>query len=160
DRVRRRGRPGERPLAGLALATCAELPEGDDDAAPLIEALARRGVEAVSAVWDDETVDWSRFDLVVVRSAWDYAERRDDFLAWAWNVPHVLNPLEVLRWTTDKGRYLADLARVGVPVAQTTLVAPGQDFEPPERPFVVKPSVSAGGRSSGRFEPAEAGAAR
>src|SRR5207253_9524476 len=103
--------------------------------------------------------DWSRFDLVVPRSAWDYAERRDEFLAWAARVPRVLNPLIVLEWNTDKRLYLTELAEAGVPVVPTTFVEPGEPFAPPDAPFVVKPSISAGGRSSARFEPADGHAA-
>ena len=46
-------------------------------------------------MWDDATVDWSRFDLVVVRSAWDYAERWAEFLRWAEAVPRIVDlPLQ------------------------------------------------------------------
>ena len=60
----------------IALATCRELPHGDDDDRELPGLL---GAEFV--VWDDPDVDWDRYDLVVVRSTWDYQERRDAFLA-------------------------------------------------------------------------------
>jgi len=70
----------------IALATCAEVPELDEDGPALVAALAARGVEGIPAVWDAE-VDWNRFDLVVVRSAWDYAERRGEFLDWAARLP-------------------------------------------------------------------------
>jgi glutathione synthase/RimK-type ligase-like ATP-grasp enzyme len=144
----------------VALVTCAELPDGDEDTPELVAALALRGVGAAAAVWDDPDVDWRRFDLVVPRSAWDYAERRDEFLAWAARVPRVLNPLPVLEWNTDKHRYLVDLAAAGVPVVPTVFVEPGEPFTPPDdAPFVVKPSISAGGRSSARFEPGDADAA-
>ena len=66
----------------------------------------------------------------------------------------------MLKWNTDKQRYLTDLAAAGVPIVPTGFVEPGQAFEPPSEPFVVKPAISAGGRSSARFEPAEADAAR
>jgi glutathione synthase/RimK-type ligase-like ATP-grasp enzyme len=144
----------------VALATCAELPDGDEDFPALIAALAALGIDAEAAVWDDETVEWSGYDLVLPRSTWDYAERRDAFLAWAASVPRVLNPLSVLEWNTDKQRYLADLAAAGVAVVPTTFVEPGDELEPPYGPFVVKPAISAGGRSSARFEPHEADAAR
>jgi glutathione synthase/RimK-type ligase-like ATP-grasp enzyme len=75
-------------------------------------------------------------------------------------VPWVLNPLEVLEWNTDKERYLADLAARGVPVVPTEFVAPGAELEPPDELFVVKPAISAGGRNSARFDPADADAAR
>jgi glutathione synthase/RimK-type ligase-like ATP-grasp enzyme len=114
----------------------------------------------VPAVWDAGDVDWSAFDLVVVRSTWDYAERRDEFLDWARALPRVLNPVPVLEWNTDKQRYLSDLAAAGVPIVPTTFVGPGDAFDPPGEPFVVKPTVSAGGRSSAWFEPGETDAAR
>ena len=75
-------------------------------------------------------------------------------------MPRVLNPLEVLDWNTDKQRYLTDLAAAGVPIVPTAFVEPGGELEPPPGPFVVKPAVSAGGRSSARFEAGELDAAR
>ena len=77
----------------VALATCGELPDGDEDFPALIAALAAEGIDSEAAVWDDAVVDWSSYDLVLPRSTWDYAERRDDFLAWAASLPRVLNPL-------------------------------------------------------------------
>jgi glutathione synthase/RimK-type ligase-like ATP-grasp enzyme len=141
----------------VALATCAAVPELDEDGPALRSALAARGVEGVPAVWDGE-VDWKRFELVVVRSAWDYAERRDDFLAWAAGLPRVLNPLPVLHWSTDK-RYLAELEAAGVPVVPTLFLEPGEVFEAPAGHFVVKPVFSAGGRASARYEAEETDAA-
>jgi glutathione synthase/RimK-type ligase-like ATP-grasp enzyme len=136
------------PRLRVALATCAEVPEGDDEAPPLIEALAARGVEAAPAIWDDAGVDWTAFDLVVVRSTWDYPARRDRFLAWAESLPQVLNPPEVLRWNTDK-RYLEQL---GVSVVPTRFLEPGEAFEPPDASFVVKPAVGAGSIGAARYQ--------
>jgi glutathione synthase/RimK-type ligase-like ATP-grasp enzyme len=82
------------------------------------------------------------------------------FLDWARSVPRVLNPVPLLEWNTDKQRYLTDLAAAGVPVVSTAFVEPGQELEQPEGPFVVKPSISAGGRRSARFQPGELDAAR
>jgi glutathione synthase/RimK-type ligase-like ATP-grasp enzyme len=143
----------------VALATCAEIPHGDEDVPVLIAALADLGIAAEAAVWDAE-VDWSRFDLVVLRSTWDYAERRDAFLSWARSLPRVVNPVHVLEWNTDKERYLTDLDAAGVPIVPTEFVPPGSQLVPPGGPFVVKPAISAGGRSSAHFEPAQTDAAR
>lgn len=143
----------------VALATCAEVAEGDEDSPALVEALAARGIEALPAVWDDRGVDWSSFDLVVVRSTWDYAERRDAFLAWAGSLTRVLNPYPVLRWNTDK-HYLHELERAGVPVVMTRFLEPGTPFERPEGRFVVKPAVSAGSRHSASYEPTQTDDAR
>jgi glutathione synthase/RimK-type ligase-like ATP-grasp enzyme len=147
--------PQRREIVRVALATCAELPNGDEDGLPLVAALGSLGVDAVSTVWDDPGADWDAYELVVVRSTWDYAERREQFLSWARSLRRVLNAPDVLDWSTDKERYLTDLERAGVPVVPTTFVQPGEAFDPPGEPFVVKPAVSAGGRRSARFEPGE-----
>jgi glutathione synthase/RimK-type ligase-like ATP-grasp enzyme len=110
------------------------------------------------AAWDDPGVDWERFDLVVVRSAWDYAERWEEFLRWAEGLAAVENPLPVLRFGVDKERYLSALAAAGVPVVRTSFVHPDEPFRAPGVPFVVKPAVSAGGRRSARFEAGDEGA--
>jgi glutathione synthase/RimK-type ligase-like ATP-grasp enzyme len=143
----------------LALATCSEVAGGDEDGPALISALGRRGIQATPQVWDDASVDWGAFDLVVVRSTWDYAERRDAFLAWVDSLRRVLNPAAVLRWNTDK-RYLHELERAGVPVVSTRFLEPGDTFEPPDGRFVVKPAVSAGSRHSATYGTDEAREAR
>jgi len=134
----------------VALATCAEIPELEPDDRLLLAPLAAHGIEGVPAVWDDGAIDWSAFDLVVLRSTWDYAERRDEFLDWARSLPRVLNPVPLLEWNTDK-RYLEELQAAGVPTVPTRFVKPGMAFRPPAEHFVVKPSVSAGGRGSAWF---------
>jgi len=124
------------------------VPDGDEDAPALIEALAARDVEAVPAVWDDPGVDWSGFDLVVVRSTWDYPDRREQFLSWADSLQHVLNAPQVLRWNTDK-RYLTTLGLEAIP---TVFLEPGSPFHAPSAPFVVKPAIGAGSIGAARYD--------
>ncbi len=121
-------------------------------------ALRGRSVEAVPVAWDDDGADWDAFDLVVLRSTWDYAERHGEFLDWLDRVPRLANPADVVRWSTDK-RYLGELAAAGVPVAPTAYLAPGERLELPPGRFVVKPAVSAGGRHAASYRPEAAGAA-
>ncbi len=137
-------------MTRVALATCAEIPDLEPDDRLLLPALADLDIEGVPAVWDDGAVEWDAFDLVVLRSTWDYAERRDEFLRWAKSLPRVVNEVPLLEWNTDK-RYLGRLEAAGVPIVPTRFVEPGSVFEPPAEPYVVKPSVSAGGRRSAWF---------
>lgn len=139
----------------VALVTCAQFPQLGEDEPLLLHALRERGVDAQPAVWDDPAVDWAAYDLVVVRSAWDYSLRRDDFVAWAQSVPRLLNPADVIAWNTDK-RYLASVPRA----VSTTFVEPGDGWDPPAGEFVVKPTVSAGSRDTARYGPGEEAAAR
>jgi glutathione synthase/RimK-type ligase-like ATP-grasp enzyme len=135
----------------VALVTCAELPGLDPDDRLLLPPLRAAGVHADALVWDAPGVDWPSYDLVVLRSTWDYAPRRDDFLAWAADVPALANPIDVVAWNTDK-HYLRDLADAGVPVVETTFVAPGDEgWFVHGRELVVKPAVGSGSRDTGRY---------
>lgn len=129
----------------------------DDDL--LLACLAERGADASAHPWDEPGVDWDAPDLVVARTVWDYVLRYEEFIAWLGTVgAPVENVPELIRWNSDK-RYLADLASVGVPVVETTFIAPGEAPPPIEGEVVVKPSISAGGRETGRFGAASADAA-
>jgi glutathione synthase/RimK-type ligase-like ATP-grasp enzyme len=140
----------------VALAGCREIDDPDEPA--LIAALGRLGVTAEGHPWDAD-VDWASYDLVAVRSTWDYVERLAEFLAWADAVPRLANPAGVLRWNTDK-RYLAELAAAGVPVVPTTYVGAGDVFTPPAGDYVVKPTVSAAAMDTARYGPADEATAR
>ncbi|WNB86712.1 hypothetical protein [Cellulomonas sp. ATA003] len=147
----------------IALATCSTFPDLDADDAPVLAALADRGVDAVAAVWDDAEVDWSTFDLVVVRNTWDYSPRREEFLAWAEALPAVANPASVLAWNTDKA-YLRELAAAGLPTVPTIWLDPARNLTsravhtrfPATGHFVIKPTVSAGAKDVGRYDANEA----
>jgi glutathione synthase/RimK-type ligase-like ATP-grasp enzyme len=140
-------------VSRVFLATCADLPEGDEDedAPQLVAACARAGLDVQWAVWDDPAVDWSEADLVVIRTTWDYTQRREEFLAWAAGLARVANPLPVLEWNSDK-TYLRELATAGVPVVATQWAGPGDDVDLPSgTDFVIKPAVGAGSMGAGRF---------
>ncbi len=147
----------------IGLATCRALPDLDADDRPLIEELTDRGFRAEPLVWDDPDIDWSAFDLVVVRSTWDYSPRRDEFVAWARRVPRLLNPADVLAWNTDKG-YLRVLEEAGIPVIPTIWLDPARHLSkravhtrmPAFGDFVVKPVVGAGAKDAGRYQPVSA----
>ncbi|MGV9214639.1 ATP-grasp domain-containing protein [Micromonospora sp. RB23] len=140
----------------VALVTCSRLVELDPDDRLVLDPLAARGITAEAAVWDDPDVDWSAYDLVVLRSPWDYALRRDEFVAWAATVPTLVNPADVVRWNTDK-RYLGELSAAGVPTVPTSWVEPGETWSPPADTgeYVIKPAVSAGSQDTGRYHLAD-----
>jgi glutathione synthase/RimK-type ligase-like ATP-grasp enzyme len=141
-----------RATARVALVTCAELPDLDPDDRLLLAPLADRGLRADAVVWDDPAVDWSAYDLVVLRSPWDYVGRRDAFVAWAAGVPALVNPADVVAWNTDK-HYLAELAAAGLPVVPTTWVAPDDAWPVPGTGgYVIKPVVGAGSLDAGRYD--------
>jgi len=143
-------------MSRVALVTAASARHLDEDLPPLEKALAEVGLQPGIEVWDDPDVRWGRYDLVVLRSAWDYVPRRRELLEWAAAVAaetRLANPLAVLEWCTDK-RYLRDLQAAGVPVVPTIFLEPGDPVHvPPTIEVVVKPTISAGSADTERWSP-------
>lgn len=154
-------------MSTLALATSiADLPN-DVDMPLLLSACQTLGVAAEVCAWDDPAIDWSQHSFVVLRSTWNYTERRPEFLDWCERVDAVsqlVNPLSVARWSTDK-HYLADLAMRGMPVVHSAFVEPGGVPLPALRrflatcsrneEFVVKPTVGSQSKDVRRYTRAQ-----
>jgi glutathione synthase/RimK-type ligase-like ATP-grasp enzyme len=148
------------PWMRVAIASFSAMPPQFTDDLRILEALGERGVETSVIPWDDPAADWDAFDLVVIRSTWDYARRRDEFVSWCDSIGSKLhNAAPLVRWNSDK-RYLGDLGDAGVPVVETAFVGPGEPVPALAGEIVVKPTISAGGRDSGRFGPAAHALAR
>jgi O-ureido-D-serine cyclo-ligase len=167
-------------LPHIALVSTFDALALDEDMPPLVEALVRRGARVSTPCWDDPAVDWSSFDLTVLRSTWNYVERIDEFRAWTRRCSQqtrLFNPPEVVDWNTDK-HYLAHLHRAGVPVVPSRFVEPGEEPRAalrhflagagdslsagravPFDQFVIKPSIGAGSRDTARYRCTDAGRA-
>jgi hypothetical protein len=141
----------DHPVADqVALVTSERGRPIDPDLPLAVTALADAGLRADVVRWDDPAVDWAAYRVTVVRSCWDYAWRLPEFLAWADSVPALRNPIDVLRWNTDK-TYLRDLERAGLPGVPTFWNPSGVPDLPEAGEWVVKPSVSAGSRDTARW---------
>jgi hypothetical protein len=134
----------------IAFVTSALHGAVDADLPLLVAAAEARGVGGQVVVWDDPSVDWTGYDVVVVRSCWDYLSRRDEFLSWAASVPRLHNDVGILTWNTDK-TYLRQLEAAGVPIIETRWdVALGDDVGD-HAEWVVKPTISAGSKDTARW---------
>jgi glutathione synthase/RimK-type ligase-like ATP-grasp enzyme len=151
----------------IALATCATVPDWEIDDRVFHAALAARDIDARRCVWDDPAVDWTSFDLVLIRTTWDYQEKREAFVAWAQRIPVPLqNPAAIIEWNTHKA-YLRDLEARGVPIVPTEWLACGTTPDIASlcegrgwpRAF-LKPCVGATSRETLRFDVGDPAAQR
>ncbi|MEM8599965.1 MAG: hypothetical protein AAGF99_08590, partial [Bacteroidota bacterium] len=101
----------------------------DDDLA--IAPLAKLGWTVTRVPWTSNQV-WDAFDLVIIRSPWDYQHHADAFLDVLDEIEassaRLENPAALVRWNLDKG-YLRDLASHGIPIVPTAW-AHGLDSAP------------------------------
>ena len=105
--------------------------------------------------WRDKSVDYSKFDLIVIRTCWDYFIRYDEFLEWLkflkeQNVK-VLNSLNTIYQNIHK-YYLRDLQAKAVKILDTVFIDKNSAAGVKEiflqngwNKAVVKPAVSGGG---------------
>ncbi len=160
----------------IAFITCADLgryfPAGEDplfthDDKIAAEALSALGHTVAPVVWGApvEALADGGWDLLVMRSPWDYmdsARQRAAFAAWlealAASDVRVENPAGLMAWNLDK-RYLADLERAGVAVVPSLFVGLAErtdvDLEAlvcAIGPLVVKPCVSAAAQGTHRID--------
>lgn len=130
----------------------------DGENSKLYDLLKEKGLNVSFQIWDDPAVDWSRFDLIVLKSPWDYFDKIDAFYAWLDELERldvrVLNPVEIVRWNADK-RYLLDLQEQGVKVVPTVWLEQGDVFDPAQlfqafgaEKVIVKPAVSGGAKNT------------
>lgn len=141
------------PRVGVVVTDTYRPSDDDHDTGPLIEALSARNILAEPVVWHRWPAedDSRQFDLLVLRSPWDYAEREPEFRSWlhaAASRTQVLNAPELVEWNLDKV-YLQQLQQRGVAVVPTEWVHTSEELTQALAPHggdwvVIKPSVSAG----------------
>ena len=104
--------------------------------------------QVTSVPWDED-YEWKNFNLILIRTTWDYVQRIGEFLPkleYIATQTKLLNSVEVVKWNYHK-RYLKDLEKRGVKIVPThvfqfpSLITPPPEWECDK--FILKPAVSA-----------------
>lgn len=129
----------------------------NDEDTELINFLISKGLDVVPSIWNDENIDWSNFDIAIIKSPWDYHNHLNEFLNWLERIDKlgikVLNPVDIIKWNSDK-HYLKDIAAKGLPVIPAEYLDKGSSFNNhffdlfKAEKLVVKPCVSAGAQNT------------
>lgn len=106
----------------IAIVTSKEHSVITSDDMILVNILKTSGILCVPAPWDTPETDWKTFDLVLVRSCWNYHRHIESFTAWLnileqSSVP-VFNSVDTIKWNLNK-KYLRELELKGIPIPET-----------------------------------------
>lgn len=134
----------------------------DDEHA--IKPLAELGWSVSTKSWRQTKRRWSTFDIVVIRSTWDYWYDVPAFLEILADIDRetlLVNPLELVRWNLEK-TYLRDLESRGVRIVPTVWLDRLDVAELADHAarlendhLVIKPQVGANGDDAFRLSPAD-----
>ena len=83
-----------------------------DEDVILLEFLKKKGLDIHREVWTNENVNWTDYDLVLIKAPWDYHENITAFYNWldklsSLNI-RMLNHYEIIKWNSNK-HYLKDI---------------------------------------------------
>lgn len=129
---------------------------GNEDA-ELLAFLRKKGLDLTPVIWNNSHTDWTAFDLIVLKSPWDYHEKIQAFSEWLDQLKKsnlkLLNPVDVAKWNSHKS-YLKDISDKGFAVIPSIYLSHGSSVD--DRLFnhfdtddlVVKPCVSAGAKNT------------
>ncbi|MFM7160234.1 MAG: RimK family alpha-L-glutamate ligase [Planctomycetaceae bacterium] len=131
----------------------------------LAKALGELGLTTRRVDWADPAVDWSRFQVALFRTTWDYFDRPAEFAHFIERVAgqtRLCNRRELVEWNRDK-HYLHLLESQGLPVVPSRYIERGARLELGEvfretgwPELVVKPCVSGAARHTYRITPGTA----
>ncbi len=121
--------------------------------------------EAQPVVWNDETIDWTHFDVLIFRTIWDYFRHPVAFNLWLDKIEKMgiktLNSIETVRKNHHKF-YLRDLEKKGIDIVPTLFLSKGTPLNGDLlRKFdgekaILKPAISAGSHETRLFSANEA----
>ncbi len=119
----------------------------------LYQPLADKGWQVTEIPWRSTTVNWDRFDAVVIRSPWDYQDDPKQFMQVLKTInrssARLENSLGIVKWNLDK-RYLKEMQQKGIAIVPTRWQ---NHLQPDEIPsifdeydtgeLIIKPVISA-----------------
>ena len=91
----------------------------------LLEFLQDKGLDIHAEAWSDPHVQWEMYDLVLLKSPWDYVHKIDRFHEWLNTIDAVgtrlLNPYAIIHWNSDK-HYLQNVVDSGLNITPSAFV--------------------------------------
>jgi len=137
----------------IAFVTSSVKPDFASNDIAAVELLKSAGAEVQPLPWDVDSGAWNSFDLVVIRSCWNYHHHPEKFIHWIDQMEKqkvkMFNPLKIARWNLHKG-YLKELEAKGVALPETVWFDKGSKGnlssimnERNWKKAVVKPAISA-----------------
>jgi glutathione synthase/RimK-type ligase-like ATP-grasp enzyme len=140
-------------MKSIALVTYSQYPKLTDSDCLIAPLILAKNIDVQAVPWDNPAINWQNYDLIVVRSCWNYQHHYAEFMRWLDLLDtqrcRVFNTTTDIRWNSDK-LYLQDLAKKDIPIVPTIYLDGHQPidleniwFSSNWEQIVIKPSIGA-----------------
>ncbi|WP_440134104.1 ATP-grasp domain-containing protein [Chitinophaga sancti] len=131
---------------------------GFNEITGLLSYLQNKGLDIEATIWDDPAVDWTKYDIAILKTPWDYHQKIDAFKAWLDKIEslniRLLNDYKIVRWNLDK-HYLQEIIADGFDVIPSVFLERGWKgglqplFETLKtQSVIIKPCISGGSKNT------------
>ena len=135
--------------------TSASVPDEDS---LLLDFLKKKGLDIHLEIWTNEHVNWSDYNLVLLKAPWDYHDHIIAFNNWLSKLKslsiQLLNPYEIIKWNSDK-HYLEDISDAGLSIIPTLFVEKNTALQITSlfqqlnsQKLIIKPCISASAKNT------------
>lgn len=128
----------------------------------LLNLFTKHNHQVTLKVWDDPSVDWTSYDIIIIKSTWDYfIGKIEKFYRWLTFIKEknilCLNYPDLIKWNADK-HYLLDIQSAGLNIVPSSIIEKNnlfyaddafQKFNTDE--LIVKPTISGGAMNTLRL---------
>jgi glutathione synthase/RimK-type ligase-like ATP-grasp enzyme len=122
----------------------------------LLDFLQAKRWDVQRVYWADDKINWKDFNLVIIKSPWDYHYHYERFMQWLSGIHdlgiQILNPYEIIRLNSDK-HYLQQMEDERFDVIPSIFLESGKQHDLSgmfatfkTKQLIVKPCVSAGSK--------------
>jgi hypothetical protein len=132
--------------------------ENDEDS-ELLSFLEQKGLLIKSVTWSDNKINWKDFQIIILKSPWDYHENISSFYKWLDKIKSLgiklINPIDIIKWNSNK-RYLNDISKSGLSTVKTIYLERKSKLKTDYSLFkqlnsnkiVIKPCISASAKNT------------
>lgn len=144
----------------IAFVTSKQQPNLTPSDATVVPMLLKNDILVTAVPWESH-VDWNTFDMIIIRSAWNYHLKYKEFMSWLNSIEqqnlNIWNAVPTLRWNTMK-TYITTMVDHGISIVPTSVVISDKYIPHTFRPWtkiVVKPAVSASAYETKTYDEAD-----
>lgn len=134
---------------------CPGLTVSDNEVRKFLE---KQNIPCQPVAWDDQESHLLEFDLLIIRSTWNYYYSKDEYRKFIQFIDKtnslIYNPPSAIKWNSNKS-YLKVLNGKGIPIIPTLFLDDIKDlnesdfaFLANENDFVIKPCISGNARNT------------